>query len=34
MLMGAKIIDKPTIITTRGQTTCHGLMPRFITANQ
>ena len=33
-LIGAKIIDRPTIITTRGQTTCHGLMYRFISAIQ
>ena len=32
--MGAKISDRPTIITTRGQTTCHGLIWRFIRAIQ
>ena len=29
-LSGAKIIDRPAITTTRGQTTCHGLISRFI----
>ena len=33
-LSGAKIIDTPQIITTRGQTTCHGLMYRFTNALQ
>ena len=33
-LSGAKIIDRPTISTTRGQITCHGLMSRFISAIQ
>jgi hypothetical protein len=31
---GAKIIDRPPIVTTRGQTTCHGLMYKFISAIQ
>src|SRR5262249_34187721 len=29
-----KIIDRPTINTTRGQMTCEGLMDRFISAIQ
>ena len=33
-LIGAKIIDKPQISTTRGQITCVGLMYRFIIAIQ
>ena len=31
---GAKIIDRPAIVTTRGQTTWNGLMYRFIRAIQ
>ena len=27
---GAKSIDRPAMTTTRGQTTCHGLMSRFM----
>ena len=33
-LIGAKIIDRPQINTTRGQITCPGLMYRFIRAIQ
>ena len=33
-LSETKIIESPTINTTRGQTTCPGLMYRFIRAIQ
>jgi hypothetical protein len=33
-LRGAKTIESPAIVTTRGQTTCHGLICRFISAIQ
>ena len=33
-MIGAKINDRPQINTTRGQTTCSGLMYRFIRAIQ
>ena len=29
-LSGAKIIDRPTMTTTLGQTICQGLMSRFM----
>jgi hypothetical protein len=33
-LIETKIIDSPTMSTTRGQTTCPGLMYRFMSAIQ
>jgi hypothetical protein len=33
-LVDVVVEAKPVIITTRGQTTCHGLMYRFISAIQ